>query len=90
MEGIARSAGFFVDETKVSATLIDATLRWLIAVSYTHLICGNQRAASCSVMPAARRNWLMSMLGPRYLENLNHVPFCLDERSQEHGFDDDF
>ncbi|EGE63834.1 hypothetical protein ECSTEC7V_3009 [Escherichia coli STEC_7v] len=41
-------------------------------------------------MPAARWNWLMSMLGPRYLENLHHVPFCLDERSQEHGFDDDF
>lgn len=35
MEGIARSAGFFVDETQVSATLIDATLRWLIDGNFT-------------------------------------------------------
>ncbi len=35
MEGIARAAGFFVDETKVSATLIDATSRWLIDGNFT-------------------------------------------------------
>ena len=49
----------------------------------------NQRAASASLIPAARWNCLISMFRPRYFENLNDVTARFNNRSKHDSVDND-